>query len=73
MKTNTPGFAAEASLYATNHTYHRAEQAMSFKRNQAVAPQFSVRAFVCGALAVAILAGQVELAEVAATYCIGSA
>jgi hypothetical protein len=75
MNTNSPrlpGFNAEAALGRTSTRYRQA--AIHRAGDGGVAPQFSMRAFVCGALVAAILAGQEELIPVLATYgCYGDA
>jgi hypothetical protein len=71
-KSILPGFNAEAALGKTSARYRQV--AIYNGSAEGVAPQFSMRAFVCGALVAAILAGQEELIPVLATYgCYGDA
>jgi hypothetical protein len=66
---NMPGFTAERSLYRVSGCYQLMREGPGYMNSQEIVPQFSMRAFVCAALAAAILAGQEELAPVAANYC----
>jgi hypothetical protein len=76
---NIPGFTADATLLHTGNCLwilrSRPREAQLFgreadsSREKSVTPQFSHQALVCGALVVAILAGQEELWPLAIRYC----
>lgn len=61
-----PGFIAEASIGTANHYAHISGASSNV---ELVIPQFSMRAFVCGAVVAAVLAGQEELIPVMVRVC----
>jgi hypothetical protein len=69
ITANLPGFMAEKSFSLYNVVYIQRKQEIQSSNVPFITPQWSGKSALCGVLAGLILAGQIELAFVAANVC----